>query len=186
MEDLHILQNIFGSRPEQGKKQLFNKYINAGYSVATRYLNNSMDAEEATSDAFLKCFEHIQGFQWNGEKSLWWWLRRIIINECLMRIRKQQHTFEDIEQVSLYLPAHQINNDALASMSVKEILELIGQLPTGYRTVFNLFCMEGYSHAEIAAALGISESTSRTQLLKARKELQELVNNNQKMMHHGL
>ncbi|RYD99486.1 MAG: sigma-70 family RNA polymerase sigma factor [Sphingobacteriales bacterium] len=154
---------------------LYQKYADALYATTFRYLGERMEAEDAATEAFLKIFGNIHTFEWRGERSLWYWMKRIAVNEALMKIRKRkQMDIISIDGASpVYFGAEQ--EQALSNMSVNEIMAVIHTMPIGYRTVFNLYIFEDRSHAEIAAHLGISEVTSRSQLYKARKLLQEYI-----------
>ncbi len=154
---------------------LYQKYADALYATTFRYLGERMEAEDAATEAFIKIFGNIHNFEWRGERSLWYWMKRIAVNEALMKIRKRKQ----MEIISIdgaapvYFGAEQ--EQVLSNMSVNEIMAVIHTMPIGYRTVFNLYIFEDMSHAEIATHLGISEVTSRSQLYKARKLLQEYI-----------
>jgi RNA polymerase sigma-70 factor (ECF subfamily) len=106
-----------------------------------------------------------------GTGSLFAWLKKIAINQCLMHLRKNKMRFEAIQEI--YEERYEENDSVLAQMNVREILFLIHNLPPGYRAVFNLYVFEEMQHKEIAALLNISESTSKSQLHKARQLLQK-------------
>lgn len=154
---------------------LYQKYADGLYATTFRYLGERMEAEDATTEAFLKVFGNIGSFEWRGEKSLWFWMKRIAVNEALMKIRKRKQM--DIISIDGDKPIHfeAQQERALSDMSVKEIMKVIHTMPMGYRTVFNMYVFEDMSHAEIAEQLGISEVTSRSQLFKARKLLQDYI-----------
>ena len=154
---------------------LYEKYADSLYATTFRYLADRMEAEDATTEAFLKIFNNISTFEWRGENSLWYWMKRISVNEALMKIRKKKQM--DIVSIdgSTTINFGSEQETALSNLSVREIMKVIHTMPIGYRTVFNLFVFEDMSHAEIAASLGTSEVTSRSQLFKARKFLQEYI-----------
>lgn len=139
-----------------------------------RYLSDHHDAEDAIILSFTKIFKNLRKFKYEGQGSLGRWIRTILINESirLLQKRKQLDFNESLLQISLP------NNDAngLQQMQASDILRMIEQLPTGYRTVFNLYVIEGYSHKEIADLLQVSENTSKTQLKKARTSLMNQLN----------
>ena len=126
------------------------------------------EAEHIMIGGIVKVFEKLDQFK--SEGSFEGWVRRIVVNDCLMYIRKNRNMSleSDIETVSDH-PDLSVMED---SLSQEDLLKLIGELPVGYRTVFNLYAIEGYSHAEIAEQLNISENTSKSQLSRARKWLQ--------------
>lgn len=137
--------------------------------LCQRYLHDRDDAEDVLMEGFMKVFKSLNKFTYTDENSLEVWMRRIIINECLMRLRKSRW----LVIVESY--ATDIPETIDTAISAEEILRLISALPQGYRTVFNLYAIDGYSHAEIATLLGISESASRSQLSHARSRLKELL-----------
>jgi len=152
------------------QKCLFDLYGDRMMLICRRYLKSYENAEEALSDGFYKFFKNISFFSYQGEAALYVWLKKIMINECLMALRRK-NVFtiiidSDAEDIKL-------EEDALNNLSAKEIFDLIVQLPVGYRTVFNLYVIEGMDHKEIAALLGIAEGTSKSQLSKAKSSLQK-------------
>ena len=143
--------------------------VNAGkmMAVCKRYLGIGPDAEDALMEGFMKVFSKIDNFQ--GQGSFEGWIRKIMVNESLMKIRKTANRYDqDIDET--YDVAHP--EDALMHLGVEEIQNLILELPPGYRTIFNLYAIEGYSHVEIGDMLQISEGTSKSQLSRARQILQ--------------
>ncbi len=148
---------------------LFNQFYKELYLVAMRYLSDHHDAEDAIIQSFTRVFKSLKRFSYKGQGSLGRWVRTILINESI-RILKKRHLMQfdtDIKHIDFQ------NSDAngLQQLQASDITRMIEQLPTGYRTVFNLFIVEGYSHKEIAKMLGISENTSKSQLRKARNHL---------------
>jgi RNA polymerase sigma factor (sigma-70 family) len=160
------------------QKCLFDLYADPMMVLCCRYVKNREDAEEIMLDGFYKFFKNIVSFQYMGETALYAWIKRIMINECLMFLRKKNAfvmtTETEAEQLGF-------SEDVLNKLSTAEIFKLIVQLPVGYRTVFNLFAVEGMSHKEIAAVLKITDGTSKSQLNKARALLQKMIlqNNNE-------
>ena len=137
------------------------------YAVCLRYARTRGDAADILQEGFLKVFTKLEQFQFQG--SFEGWVRRVMVNTALRAYQKQRFEFEQ----SGYdrLPEMPVDPDALAMLSETELLNIVRQLPDGYRAVFNLVAIEGYSHAEAATLLGIQESTSRSQLTKARRQL---------------
>ena len=140
------------------------------FNVCSRYLKQDEDAEDVLSRAFTKIFHSIVRFEYRENKSLKAWIKRIMINECLMELRKKNSltlvSEDEAEEVSF-------NDPGLEQIDAVYIIDAIKTLPAGYRAVINLFAIEGYSHAEIAEMLGINEGTSRSQLNKARRLLKQ-------------
>ncbi len=152
------------------QKRLFALLADSMMLLCRRYVKNSEDAEEVMLDGFYKFFIHLSSFTYQNEASLAGWIKKIMINECLMLLRKK-NAFVMLSQSA----AEEVNweDEALNQLSAKEIFELILRLPVGYRTVFNLHEIEGMEHKEIAALLGIAEGTSKSQLSKAKALLQK-------------
>ena len=165
-----IYKSSKGDRRAQ--KQFFDLYADRLFAVAKRYAVSSELAEEALFQAFLKIFEKLTDVEFINEIAFTAWLKRIVINQCLMDRRKEMNTLYKMEQIDeerhdtvFY---EETDNEAL--------IELVNQLPDGYKTVFLMHVVDGYAHKEIAETLDISEGTSRSQFFKARKLLQKKMN----------
>ena len=158
------------------QKCLFDLYASKMMLVCRRYVKSVEDAEEVLLDAFYKIFRALDQFSYQGDDAFQAWMKRIMVNESLMFLRKRSPfaVVAESDAEDIPFPA-----EVLGSMSASEILLLIIQLPVGYRTVFNLHVIEGFSHPEIASMLGIREGTSRSQLAKAKQLLQKMILNNQ-------
>ena len=154
------------------QKCLFDVWSDRMLLICRRYVKNSEDAEELLLDGFYKFFKKIPSFNYQGDAALYGWLKRIMINECLMFLRKKNVFNIVTDTTAEDIP---LEEDALNNLSAAEIFNLIVQLPTGYRTVFNLYEIEGMKHNEIAALLSISENTSKSQLFKAKNLLQKML-----------
>ena len=154
------------------QKALFDLLADPMMAVCCRYLKSRQDAEEVLQDGFYKFFSHLPGFRYQGEAALFAWIKKIMVNECLMFLRRR-HAFSVVSEVPAEVEAPPI--EPLADLSASEIFHLIIQLPVGYRTVFNLHVIEGMEHREIARVLGIAEGTSKSQLSKARVLLQKML-----------
>ena len=153
------------------QRLLYEKFAERMYLLSIRYVTGSHDAEEVLSDAFLKFFNNIQQFTYQGEGSVQAWLSKIVVNECLMFLRKKKQ---------LVLPVDETvgisdNDCVLDQLQARDLLKYIRELPTGYRTVLNLFVFEDLGHKEIAKMLQISENTSKSQLFKARALLKQKI-----------
>ena len=154
------------------QKCLFDLFGEKMLLVCQRYVKNPEDAEELLLDGFYKSFAKICSFNYQGDAALYAWLKRIMINECLMFLRAKNVFTIVTEATAEEIP---LQEEALDNLSAEEIFKLIVQLPVGYRTVFNLYAIEGMNHGEIAEALNISEGTSRSQYSKAKLLLQKLL-----------
>jgi RNA polymerase sigma-70 factor (ECF subfamily) len=159
-----------GKIDSAAQRQLFEQYGERLYRVAYRYLGEKMAAEDATAEAMIKIFSALPKLKFEHINQFEAWLRRIVINQSLVRIR-QRKRWKKEHQVAAHL-SQGGEADMLEALSLKEVLLLIQQLPEGYKTVLQLYVFEGYTHAEIAATLGISTGTSKSQLSKARQFLQ--------------
>lgn len=159
------------SRGEKlAQKQLFEDLYAPMFRVCLRYINHIAETEDTVMLGFMKVFQNIEKFKFEGEHSLFAWIRRIMVNESLMLLRKRQTNFMlSLDDTFNETPTE---NEIISNMNAEEINALIMELPIGYRTVFNLYVVEGYDHKEIAKMLNISDNTSRTQLAKARNKLQ--------------
>ena len=164
-----IRKCILNNRKAQ--HQLFDRYSDRLYLVAIRYLKNRFAAEEATGNAFLKIFQSLDRFRYDGEIKFVAWMRRIVVNEALMEIRR-------MKQLPLFtneFPEIISSSESGENMYYDELVHLIDRLPEGYRLVFKLYVIEGYNHTEISDLLQISEGTSKSQLHKARLQIQQLL-----------
>ena len=139
------------------------------YAVCLRYARSSSDAADILQEGFVKVFTKLDQFQFQG--SFEGWVRRIMVNTALRAYQRQR--FDHESSGYEHLPESPVDPDAVSNLSEAELLRLISRLPDGYRVVFNLVAIEGYSHAEVAELLNIQESTSRSQLTKARRWLGE-------------
>jgi len=155
------------------QKCLFDHYAPAMVMICARYVKNEQDAEEVMLDGFFKFFKNISKFQYHGDAATYSWLRKIMVNECLMFLRKS-NAFIITAEISIVDTAT-LQHNVLDKLDAEEIYRMIVQLPVGYRTVFNLFVIEGLGHKEIAGLLDITEGTSKSQLAKARALLQKML-----------
>ena len=159
----------------RAQKQLFEELYVPAYRLARRYLVNSHDAEEALGNAFVRVFNNMGQFEYRGDGSLIKWINTIVINECIRFLSKYKPLF--VEEDAALLIAESGFDDFSSDYDAEEIQQIIDCLPEGYRTIFNLFAMEGYSHPQIAGMLNISEGTSRSQLSKARNHIIDKLKN---------
>lgn len=163
------------------QKCLFHQFAENMMLVCRRYVKNPEDAEELMLDGFYKFFRHLSSFHYQSDAALYAWLKKIMINECLMFLRKKKAFIIVSETDAAELP---LQEAVLDSLSAAEIFNMVIQLPVGYRTVFNLHVIEGLPHGEIAGLLGITEGTSKSQLSKAKTLLQKTLLKNQPEYGH--
>jgi RNA polymerase sigma-70 factor (ECF subfamily) len=164
-------------------KQLYDTYKHSLFMVCLRYAKDRDQAQDYLQESFISIFKNLNQFD-SLKGAFESWAKRIAINVCLMDIRKSSLYSVSITEAE---PVEDDTSDALSEMSLQEMLDLIRQLPEGYKTVFNMYVIDGFSHKEIAAELGISINTSKTQLMKARTLLQKKILNNRQYINqnHG-
>ena len=160
-----------GDRKSQ--KELYDRFAPKMMAVCLRYMGDSELAADTLQDGFVTVFSKLDSF--SGEGSFEGWIRRVFVNTALMSLRKNDVLKESDDLETAWGLASE-STTALQDLSYKELIRIIAELPPGFRTVFNMYVIEGYSHKEIAEALGISEVTSRSQLQRARKLLQDKIN----------
>jgi RNA polymerase sigma-70 factor (ECF subfamily) len=159
-----------GQNNKVAQKELYELYQERMFRLCYRYLGNVQDAEDAVVEGFLKIFEHIRNFEYRTESSFLNWMKTIMINESLMFLRKSKR----ISYFESDLVIEQENEFDIA-IELDEIFKVMEQMPDGYRTVFNLFVIEGFSHNEIAEKLEISVQTSKSQLSRSKKFLEKRI-----------
>jgi len=161
--DEHIFKGCL-KREVKAQKAFYQHFSSSMYAVCLRYSNTKEDAKDILQDGFVKVFCKLE--QFTGKGSLEGWMKRIFINTALehYRVNKVYQQQSDVEA------AYSVSESAVAieKITQKEILFVLNQMAPGYRTVVNMYAIEGYSHAEIAEILGISEGTSKSQLSRAR------------------
>lgn len=147
---------------------LYARYARRMYAVCLRYARHELEAQDLMQEGFIRVYDKLRDFRLQG--SLEGWIRRIMVHTAINHYRRkafQQERF-GLEK----LPEEPVDSTAIEQMGEQELLKLVADLPDGYRAVFNLYAIDGFDHAEIAAMLGCVESTSRSQLAKARRHLQ--------------
>jgi RNA polymerase sigma-70 factor, ECF subfamily len=164
----------------KSQKQLFDVFADRFYRLAVRYVKDFSEAEDVVMVAFVKIFEGLKKFTYHDQQSFESWMYRILVNEALMALRRK-HNFHLTETLDAENPEHE--GEIFPDTDAEYLYQLILELPDGYRTVFNLYAIEGYGHREIAEALGITESTSRSQLFKAKQLLKRKIN--KEGFHYG-
>lgn len=170
-ENIH--QEIIDQCKEGSQKaqfQLYKLYYRPMFSICMRLINNAAEAEDVMQEAFLNAFTKIDTYK--GEVSFGAWLKRIVINRSLDYLKKRKVKFEEINEKTNQIPDYQME---IKEVNMKVIKDAIQKLPDGYRVVLSLFLIEGYDHEEISQILGISNSNSRTQYLRAKNKLKELL-----------
>lgn len=153
----------------RAQQTLYERFSPLMFAVCLRYIKEIAEAEDVLLKAFMKVFSSIRKFR--GEGSLEGWIRRIVVNESLMYLRQNKTLYLTVDVES----AKSASTVASDHLEAADLLSIVQQLPVGYRTVFNLYAIEGYAHAEIAGMLGISEGTSKSQLSRAKMMLRNML-----------
>ena len=159
------------------QRLLFDQYSRKLMTLCLRYARTAPDAEDMLQESFIKIFSAIHQYRFEG--SFEGWIKRVTVSVCLRKLQESKIRFDDVS--ALESTKHALHPDVIDSLSEKELMQLISSMPDGYRVVFNLSVMEGYTHDEIAALLNIEAVTSRSQLMKARRWLQKKILANQKI-----
>jgi RNA polymerase sigma factor (sigma-70 family) len=174
MEELHqLIQGcIKGHRHCQ--RQLYEMYEQKMFAVCLRYSKSREDAEETLQEGFIRVFDFVHQFKFEG--SFEGWMKKIMVNCALQKFRSkpQLHAVVNIDAAPV---SNMGNEDIISQLGTKELLKMVQQLPPACRMVFNLYVFEGMKHREIAGLLGISEGTSKSNLSDARAILQKAVSN---------
>ncbi|MEQ9468632.1 MAG: sigma-70 family RNA polymerase sigma factor [Ekhidna sp.] len=165
-----IEKSTSGDRKAQ--QQLYKRLSIPMMGVCIRYMKNEADAEDVLLEGFFKVFNNLKKFSYESEHAFFGWVKRIMVNEALMKLRKNKEIQiltinEDLDK--------EIDISPLENLQTADLLKIITEIPVGYRTVFNLYEIEGYSHQEISEQLGVSVGTSKSQLFKAKKLLREML-----------
>ena len=160
---------------------LYARFARRMFAVCLRYARHRPEAEDLLQEGFIRVFEKLAAFRMEG--SLEGWIRRIMVHTAINHYRKK--AFQQERFGLEHLPEAPVEPLAIDHLGEQEMMKLIAELPDGYRHVFNLYAIEGFDHAEIAAMLGCGESTSRSQLSKARGYLQARINRKEILDHAG-
>ncbi|MDH6533717.1 sigma-70 family RNA polymerase sigma factor [Parabacteroides sp. 52] len=172
MNEQHLIEGCKeGNRLAQ--KELYETYSRKMMGVCLRYVNDRETASDLLQDGFVKVFTAIGSY--TGAGSFEGWMRKIFVNCALEYLRKSDVLREAID-LDHSMELVQPDSSVLSTMAAAELMQLVRDLPAGFRTVFNLFAIEGYSHKEISEMLQISESTSRSQFTRAKQLLQRKIN----------
>jgi RNA polymerase sigma-70 factor (ECF subfamily) len=156
----------------KAQRKLYEQLAPKMFPVCLRYMNNREQAEDVLQDGFVTLFSKLDSY--SGTGSFEGWARKIFVNTALMQLRRND-VLKESDDLDGAWDIGSPEPSAIQDIGYKELMELIGELPPGFRTVFNMYVIEGYSHKEIAEELGISENTSRSQLQRARVILQKKI-----------
>ena len=164
---------IAGCKKQNPRAQriIYDRYAGNMLGLCRRYVHGDLEAEDVMIKGFMKVFSKIDLYE--GKGSFEGWMKRIMINEALSFIRKNKSMYleTDIEVAEREPDYDKISTE----LEAQDLLKMVDELPSGYRTIFNLYAIEGYAHKEIAELLGINENTSKSQLSRARMHLQKKI-----------
>jgi RNA polymerase sigma factor (sigma-70 family) len=181
-EDTQLIQSALKGN-QQAFQQLYHRYKRELFMVCLRYAKDKSTAQDYLQETFINVFKNLH--QFDKTKGVFeGWAKRIAINICLMDLRKQSLYSVNIAAAE-YIESN--TADVLSQLLLKDMLKMIQELPQGYRTVFNMYVIDGFAHKEIAASLSISINTSKSQLRKAKNLLQKRILSNQQIyqQEHG-
>ncbi len=171
MEQEELIEKCL-KKNTKAQNLLYNRYVQKMYGVCLRFAKDKMEADDICQDGFIKVFNNLGSFRHEG--SLEGWIRRTMINTAINYYKKSSKHAYDLDITGLEIAGTE-QESPVDRLSAMELMKLIQELPDGYRMVFNLNVIEGYTHKEIGDSLNISENTSKSQLSRARVALQKLI-----------
>jgi RNA polymerase sigma factor (sigma-70 family) len=181
------IEQVLGEHYQEQKtsaKELYERYAPGFLGICIRYCADVKDAEDVLHDGFIKIMKNLPAFQPTSTGSFEGWMKRIIVNTALNFIRdhKKERNFLDVNSTAYVINLQEEEleedwfDDLAGNINPEQVIEMIHRLPVGYRTVFNLYVFESFTHKEIAKMLDFSENTSKSQLSKARAMLRKMIN----------
>lgn len=170
--DQELVSGILQGSPAH-QAALYQQFSVPMFRVLLRYSKDRSEAEDMLQDGFIRVYRDM--IQFRGEGALGGWIRRIMVNTALSHLRKQRDFVKDVPDFNVFESKFHTEEDFASNLDAQTLLAYLQRLPPGYRTVFNLYAIEGYSHEEIAEQLGISIGTSKSQLFKAREFLKKIL-----------
>lgn len=173
--DEQRIAKLCSEHNRQAEDELYIQYAARLYTLCLRYCSNKEDARDLMQESFIKAFESISGFTYKGEGSLYAWISRIAVNMALNELKNRRWRFISLDMLPFDVPDDP--PESLVTSIPEEVLfKMIADLPAMKRAVFNMYCIDGYSHTEIASTLGITEKGSASALAKAKAELKKQIN----------
>lgn len=172
LPDVEIIEGCLRGKPA-AQEMLYKKYSGLMMAICKRYAYTTFEAEDIFQEAFIRVFKSLDTYK--GQGSFEGWMRQIFVNTALNHYHRNKKFYFHEETDDHHLEISDPNPDAIADLSAEDLTRLIASLPEGYRLVFNLYVIEGYSHKEISDLLNISEGTSKSQLFKAKAILKKLL-----------
>jgi len=153
--------------------ELYNSYAKAMFNICYRMMNNAEDARDILQEGFVDAFRRLESFRF--ESTFGAWLKKIVINKCINALEKRKIIWVDEEISDEYVSDAETINEEELQLSVERVKKAMNRLPAGARVIFSLYLLEGYDHTEISEILHISESTSKTQFMRARQMVKEIL-----------
>jgi len=172
--DQHIIQGCKKGNP-QSQKLLYKKYKAILFGICLRYAKDRMEAEDFLQEGFIRIYKDL--YQYQPKSGLGAWMRKVMVNSCLRQIQKNKLKFTEVDWNQIVNQREEIEEEADFNKE-KLLIKMIQQLPSGYRMIFNMYVMEGFTHKEIAEYLNISINTSKSQLSRAKTHLKKLYKKN--------
>ncbi len=158
---------------QRAHQQLYGLYAKAMFNICCRMMRDQGEAEDMLQEAFIEAFTNLGSFRYQSTFGAW--LKRIVVNKCINQIKKRKVDLVLSESVQEYdFEEEEIDNEQ-TEYDVKRVQQAIASLPEGYRVIFNLYMLEGYDHVEISEIMGISESTSKSQYMRAKRKIKEML-----------
>ena len=167
--DKELIERCLENDPK-AQEFLYKRFSSRMYGVCLRFARNTLEADDILQEGFIKVFSFLKDFRHDG--SLEGWIRRTIVNTAINYYNSKQNEWSEMS-IQMAESYQSVSEEILEKISTNDLLNLIHELPEGYRLVFNLYVIEGYNHKEIAEMLNISENTSKSQLSRARMALQQ-------------
>lgn len=170
--DQELVSGILQGSPAH-QTALYRQFSVPMFRVLLRYAKDRAEAEDMLQDGFVRVYRDM--IQFRGDGALGGWIRRIMVNTALSHLRKQRDFVRDVPDFNIFESKFHTEEDFASNLDAQTLMSYLQRLPPGYRTVFNFYAIEGFSHEEIAEQLGISIGTSKSQLFKAREYLKKIL-----------
>ena len=157
----------------QAQYELYKMYARAMFNICCRMMNNQSDAEDMLQESFSEAFRRLDSFRY--ESTFGAWLKMIVVNRCINEIKRRKAQLEFFDDMSPFEDGADITDDQESGLSPDKIKNALEELPKGSRMIFSLYLLEGYDHQEISQILNISESNSKTQYMRAKQRIKEIL-----------
>ena len=164
------------AKDQKAQGELYTRYAGKLYAVCFRYIGDKEEAQDLMHDSMIKAMDSIKFFHYNGEGSLYAWLRRLTVNVSIDRLREKSRTLVVPMDATMETSVSEPEEEDVDAIPTQVMLDMVASLPAVRRTVFNMYCIDGYSHKEIAQAINITEKGSASILAKSRAQLKSAIN----------